>query len=176
MIQTAKERIERFWNWFEVFRPELEQAISAGKYDLAAAFCGSKLKGLGLPFLCETGTAGGSFSLSMCPCGNKTEQFICRYWKQLAPEIEKWQFFPFRQPHIPLGESKLRLAGTDFDTSLFSFYCTANEERQKYDIVAVSPVFTGRTDAEKHGQDRAQLRFSCAYNRPSPDSPPPSVA
>ena len=82
MIQTTKERVLQFWSWFGAVRPELEQAISGGKYDLAGAFCGSKLKGLGLPFLCEAGGSGGNFALAMCPCGSKTEQFVCRYWRQ----------------------------------------------------------------------------------------------
>ena len=150
MIQTTKERVLRFWNWFASIRPELEQAISGGKYDLVTAFCGSKLKGLGLPFLCEAGGANGKFALAMCPCGNKTEQFVSRYWKQLAPEFENWEFFAFRQPRSPDNQQSFRLGGTDFDPSLFSFYCTENEERQKYDITIVSSLFTGRTDAEKH--------------------------
>lgn len=150
MIQTTKERVLQFWSWFGAVRPELKQAISSGKYDLAGAFCGSKLKGLGLPFLCEAGGSGGNFALAMCPCGSKTEQFVCRYWRQLAPELENWNFFAFRQPRTPADCQKLRLGGTEIDASLFTFYCEANDERQKYDITVVSPIFSGRTDAEKH--------------------------
>lgn len=150
MIQTTKERVLRFWAWFSSVRAEMEHAIAGGKRDFAAAFCGSKLKGLGLPFLCEAGISDGKFTLAMCPCGNKTEQFVCRYWRQLAPEVENWEFYAFRQPHAPTDHQPLHLAGIDLDASLFTFYCTESDERQKYDVVAVSPIFAKQTDAERH--------------------------
>ena len=147
-MSTVKQKIIQFWNWFAENRTQLEQMIDANEPDYASLAAGSQLEALRLPIFCEAGLRNGAYTLSLCPCGDKTAQFTARFWQWLAPAYKNWRFSAFHQPEYDPPHSLLRLLGSEHDPTAFTFYCTADEKAQKYCLCVVSPSFAEHTQEE----------------------------
>ena len=135
---TLKKRVQAFWKWFSAHRRQLEKALDAHRADQAAAAVGKQLELLDLPILCEAGAAQGRYMLSMSPCGDKTRQFVSRYWGQLAPHFKNWDIRPFRRPDMLRTEELSDLLQRECNPEAFVVYCQTDEEEQKYHVHVVS--------------------------------------
>ena len=145
---TLRQRVIVFWRWFITHCASLQLKIDRGDCDAAASQIGNQLESLGLPALCEVGRSDEKYYIMLCPCGSKTQQFVCRYWANMSPEIPNWSFRGFRRPlHAPQAELQ-KMTGLPWNSALFTVYSTADEEEQNYHLFVVSPVFQKRTEAE----------------------------
>ena len=146
---TLKQRVKLFWTWFTLHGTELERLIDATRQEFAAIMIAEQLQKLNLPSLCEVDRTNDGYVLSLSPCGNKTHQFVTRFWAQSAPIVEKWQFNAFRKPSKQAAEELIRIAGKEWDPEQFAVYCAPDDEVQKYRVCVVSAAFQPQTKAER---------------------------
>lgn len=137
---TLKSRIQNFWGWFIKYRKTMEKDLDNDRAEQVAAIIGTHLERLGLSILCEVGKEDGKYIISLSPCGDKTRQFISRYWAQMAPKVRNWTFRPFRRPVETIGQELSRLIQRECNPDEFTVYCVVDEELQRYHVHVVSPV------------------------------------
>ena len=136
---TLKTRVQDFWAWFTENRKQLERALDERKAEKAAGMVGAQLERLALPILCEAGISSeGRYVLSMSPCGDKTRQFVSRYWAQMAPRTKKWTIRAFRRPDVVRTEELSALFHQECKPDAYVIYCQTDEGEQKYHVHIVS--------------------------------------
>lgn len=143
---TFNERVRTFWSWFTEVAPRFYATIEAGNCpDLAAevsARTDELLPGFGWCFGPGPEQVGGhSFTLS--GEGMLGRQLLALQWHALAPEIEGWTFFPFRQPG-PIAGHVIEFDGERFDPAAIWITAHLDEEDENVDIVAWHPAWKGR--------------------------------
>ena len=137
---TLKRRIQLFWGWFEKYRKRMEEELDNGRAAQVAAVIGTHLERLGISILCAAGMVDGRYTVSLSPCGDKTRQFISRYWAQLTPRLKNWTFRPFRRPSAEAAQELANLVQQECRPEDFVVYAAADEEQQKYHVHVVSPL------------------------------------
>ena len=143
-MKTLKRKIEEFWEWFQAEHFRLEREIDAGDKEFAANEIGSRLNNAGISILCEAGKNGNGYAVTLSPCSDKTAQLLCRFWRELAPEISRWKFQPFRKPQVGVIPELVRALGSNFALDSLRFYLTVKEKEEKLDVWVVSHLFTER--------------------------------
>lgn len=137
---SLKRRIKLFWGWFLKCRKKIEQELDRGEAEKIAALIGNRLEKVGVSILCEVGKSDGQYVLSLSPCGDKTRQFISRFWAQMAPRLKNWVIRPFRRPGPESLQELDRLLQTEGIAAGCTVYCQVDDEQQKYHVHLVSPM------------------------------------
>ena len=147
-MECIKEKIRRFWVWFEKNHRMLEVQLETDQTASAAFSVGEKLNAFGISIMSEVGGEAGRYWIQLSPCSDKTAQFICRFWKEMAPEMENWSFYSFRTPRKDGIPQIKNILGNHIDLDKMRFYVTVDEVRQRYLVTVVSPLFNGNNAEE----------------------------
>lgn len=183
--QTLKARIHFFWESFADQEPTLRELIDRGETQLASAAINHFLIRLKLPPLATVAKSADGYVLMMCPRGDKTAQLVSRYWAYLAPDTPGWTVQPFGHPTEAELAQLLSAMGMQWDPDAFTVYCVVDDAEQKYQVNAVSPLFSAEHRTESRvfcrtlffmllGAAYAELYIgdiACAPAEPNPPFP-----
>lgn len=140
---TFNQNIANFWRWFKANETSLS-AVFDGKeidYDVATEVreaVNRMVDGMSWcfgPALDKTG-----HSLSMSPEGDGHELLLSMQWRDLAPKIDRWEFYPSKKGG-DVKEHSLSMFDHSFKFDEMLIELKPNEERQKPDIKVFHPHF-----------------------------------
>lgn len=149
-MATFKDSVFSFWQWFDENHALLEEALKNGESAAATAITRAVLDAHGLSYPCVYGEEGEKYTLTLCPCGDKTAQFLCKFWKEQAPGhlAGGWAFFAIRRP----AREELQELADDQRVppaaSVHVFYRVL-EEQQKFDVMVTAPLFAGQAEEQR---------------------------
>lgn len=139
--KTLKQRMQMFWSWFAGRQEMLRGLTENGSTLLASAIVNHSLSRLSLPSIASVSNTPDGPELMMCPRADKTEQFVCRYWAQTAPDIA-WRIQPFGHPSEEEITHVLNAMGVEYHPEDYTIYCVVDDAEQKYQLNVVAPVFS----------------------------------
>ena len=157
---SLKKNILSFWEWFCQKHTSMEDLLREGSILPVTRVIEEQLRRHNIPTPCQIffSEKDSRFLLALSAGGNKTNQFIHRFWKESAPDflLDDWQFlagYPAAEHpegvSFPLGDKHL------FPENFPVLY-RADQQRQKFDIQVVSPDLAA---APKDTQLRYLARF-----------------
>lgn len=159
-MNSLKKEILSFWEWFCQKHTSLQELLREGSILPATRIIEEQLKKHHIPPPCQIlfSESDPRIILALSAGGDKTHQFIHRFWKESAPEYlwEEWNFlagYPASEHpegvSFPLGDKHL------FPENFPVLY-HPDPQRQKFDIQVVSPELAA---APKDTQTRYLVRF-----------------
>jgi hypothetical protein len=138
---TFKTRVERFWEWFTIEAARLYAVVDAGQSATLADEITTKVESLGLgAWVFGPGAGGVGHSLTVTGEGDLHRQLLTIYWVSRAPKIDKWTFYPSRQPGPVKGWS-INIGNAKFDPMEYWLVPSVNLEDEKIDLQVWHPRF-----------------------------------
>src|SRR5580698_8867422 len=148
--RTFKDRVQRFWKWYEEVGPRFYQTIESGKCPSLADEVAAKLDEIipGFAWVFGPGANGQGHSFTLSGEGNLDRQLLAIFWLAQAPKLPGWTFYAARQPGSVRGW-RMDIGGRKFDPLEFWVTPFTDRDAEKLDITAWHPLFDRMEDMER---------------------------
>lgn len=144
-MQSAKNRINAFWDWFTGMNAQIESLLNGGKTEEAMTLVAGKFDELCLPQQLLIGkSSAGKYELTFTPEENPTVKQLSRAWREAAPEklSDKWNFLTFKRAADKRYDIRFNGKNYPADELIFGYEI----ESGKFNLDVFSKVFKKVTD------------------------------
>lgn len=141
---TFKQRVDKFWAWFEPVAQQYFDMIEDGRCGDLAGPIGKQVDVIWPDFQWVFGPGPvhrGGHSFTLSGGGDPHGQFLAQQWLQAAPELKGWTFYASRQPGDITGDMQFDIEGHSFGIADLQLAPKLDEERQLVHVDVWHPEF-----------------------------------
>ncbi|MCM8528874.1 MAG: hypothetical protein NE327_20290 [Lentisphaeraceae bacterium] len=149
---TFKKNVAEFWDWFSKNASNIYDKLQNGE---AADLTDDMIRQInklmpGMAWCFGPGKKEGYFSFTLSPEANRNLQFLSTFWKELAPEIPKWEFYSSKQPSPEPESFTISIKDRDFSLNEMWLKPEKDETNQVFDISVWHPHFHEMDDNSRY--------------------------